>query len=365
MLDSEPLVNMRLNRTQIKTILEQQWQPAGSSPAFIRLGASAGFTWTHDASRPVGDRITGMWLDGAALTPTGNYSVTVSQSLAGGGDNFAGFTSGLVPQVRSATTVSALAAYIGDGSTTGPLAVPKSQHAVGVSVPGGAQSSYVAGTTYAVDLSSWSYSAATDPKDTTVDVTIGGLPAGSFPVDNTLTDDTYDDHGTVAVRATIPADPSCGCRDRDHRRPHHRHHRDPADRRHGCARAARPHADADPHADPDADPTPTPTPTPTPPPAATKVKPVLTVKVKPGRVVATRTKAKLVIRVSATGSTPSGKVTVKVGGKKLTGTLRNGKATVTLPAFKSKGKAKVKVSYAGDALTLSAARTVKIKVLSP
>ena len=66
---------------------------------------------------PQGDRITGIWLDGAALNPAGNYSVTVSQSLAAGGDNFRAFTEGLVPQVRQATTVSALAAYIGDAST--------------------------------------------------------------------------------------------------------------------------------------------------------------------------------------------------------------------------------------------------------
>ena len=162
-LDAEPLVNMRLTGAQLKTVLEQQWQrtSGGTCPArpFLRLGASAGFTWTHDATRPEGDRITGMWLDGAAARcPHGTYSVTVSQSLADGGDNFRGFTGGLVPQVRDATTVSALAAYVGDASAAGPLAAPATQHAVGVHVPGGAPTSYVAGTTYAVDLSSWSYS---------------------------------------------------------------------------------------------------------------------------------------------------------------------------------------------------------------
>ncbi len=87
-LDPEPLVNMRLTGAQVTTVLEQQWQTTSGgqvpTPAFVRLGASTGLTWTHDASRPQGDRITGVWLDGAALNPTGNYSVTVSQSLANG-----------------------------------------------------------------------------------------------------------------------------------------------------------------------------------------------------------------------------------------------------------------------------------------
>lgn len=72
-------------------------------------------------------------------------------------------------------------------------------------MPGGAPSSYVAGTTYALDLSSWSYSNATDPQDATVDVTIAGRPVGSFAVDATRTDNAFDADGRVAVRATIPA----------------------------------------------------------------------------------------------------------------------------------------------------------------
>ena len=360
-LDAEPLVNMRLTGAQIKTVLEQQWQlTAGGqvpSPAFLRLGASSGLTWTHDSSRPQGDRITGTWLDGAPLNPSGNYSVTVSQSLANGGDNFRAFTNGLVPQVRQATTLSALAAYVGDASTTGPLAVPQSQRAVGVSVPGGAPSSYVAGTTYAVDLSSWSYSTPTDPQDTTVDVTIGGVPAGSFPVDATRTDNPFDEDGRVAVRATIPATLASGAA---------------TVRMVGTTTGtavtrsiAVTAAPPVPTPTPTPVPTPTPTPTPTPPPAVTKAKPTLKVKIKPVRVIARETKAKLVVTVASTGATPTGKVTVRVAGKTYVAKLRRGKAVVTLKAFAKAGKARTKVSYSGDAATLSAARTVKIAVLAP
>ena len=42
------LVNMDLTGAQIKQTLEQQWQPAGAARPFLRLGASAGFTYTYD-----------------------------------------------------------------------------------------------------------------------------------------------------------------------------------------------------------------------------------------------------------------------------------------------------------------------------
>jgi hypothetical protein len=71
-----------------------------------------------------------------------------------------------------------------------------------------------------------------------------------------------------------------------------------------------------------------------------------------------------VVVVRSAGSTPSGKVTVKVGKKKLTGSLRNGKATVKLPRL-AKGRTKVTVRYSGDAGTRSASRTVRIRAVAP
>ncbi|MCW2736595.1 family 16 glycoside hydrolase [Nocardioides sp.] len=361
---AEPLVNMRLTGAQLKTVLEQQWQrtSGGTVPArpFVRLGASSGFTWTHDAARAEGDRITGMWLNGGAISATGTYSVTVSQSLATGGDNFRGLVDGIGERYPDVTAVSALAAYLADHA---PVAPEAAQHAVGVHVPGGAPASYVAGTAYDVDLSSWSYSTADDPTDTAVDVTVAGRPLGSFPVDNTLRDDAYDDHGTVAVRATLPVDLPAG----------------PATvtivgsttgttvRLPITVTAAPvpPAPDPTPTPTPTPVPVPTPTPTPTPTPGVTKTRPTLKVKVTQKRVVAKATKATIVISVSAAGSTPTGKVSVKVGSTTLKGTLRGGKVTLRLPVFAKAGTARMKVAYAGDARTLSAARTTRITVLAP
>jgi 5'-nucleotidase len=87
--------------------------------------------------------------------------------------------------------------------------------------------------------------------------------------------------------------------------------------------------------------------------------------VKPGRVVAKATRPRLAVSVASTGATPTGRVTVRVAGRKYVAQLRRGKAVVTLKAFAKAGKVRAKVSYAGDPATLSAARTVKIAVLAP
>lgn len=358
----EPLVNRRLTGAQLKAVLEQQWQRTAQdtvpSPAFRRLGASSGFTWTEDASRPEGDRITGMWLDGAAILPSGTYSVTAAQSLARGGDNFRAFGAGS-ERLPDASTRSALAAYLGDASAATALDVPARQRAVGVRVLDDA-ASYDAGTTYAVDLSSWSYSTATDPLDAVVDVTIGGRPAGSFPVTTAPGDDPFDARGTVAVRALVPMGLPTGTTSvvvvgrttgTTVRLP--------------IAVVAAPTTPP-----PGTDPSPTPAPAPAPAPGvgapvAAKARASVKVAVKPRRIVAGRTRATLVVTVGSAGGTPTGKVTVTVGGRRLPGTLRNGRAILTLPKLAKPRPTRVKVTYRGDARTLSASRTIQLRVVRP
>ncbi|GAA5105506.1 hypothetical protein GCM10023339_01450 [Alloalcanivorax gelatiniphagus] len=352
-LDDDALVNMRLTGAQVVEALEQQWRPGG----FTSLGASSGLTWTHDAGRSAGDRVTGAWLDGAPLLPAGLYSVTVSADLAAPDSPFPALAGGSGELDTGTDAVAALAAYLGDASAAAPLALPATQRGVGVHVPGGGAASYVAGVTYAVDLSSWSYSAATDPVDTVVDVTVAGRAAGSFPVDDTATPGAYDDRGRVAVRAVLPADLPAG----------------PATvtvvgRTTGTTVRLPITVTAAPSG-----PTPTPTPTPGPTPAPGPVQPApgpapakahagVRAAVEPGRVMAGRTRARLRVTVTGGDATPTGTVSVTIGAKRLTATLRDGRATLVLPKLEA-GAVPVKVTYAGDRRTLSAARTVRIRAV--
>ena len=76
----------------LKATLEQQWQRNvdGSIPSrpYLQLGLSDGFTYTYDSTRPEGDRITGMALNGMPLDPGLTWNVAMSSFLAAGGDNF-------------------------------------------------------------------------------------------------------------------------------------------------------------------------------------------------------------------------------------------------------------------------------------
>ncbi|NCA71273.1 MAG: bifunctional metallophosphatase/5'-nucleotidase [Sphingobacteriia bacterium] len=89
------LMTARLSGAQIKTLLEQQWQPAGASRPYLQLGLSDNVTYTFDPRRPPGERITTISLDGAPLDPAADYVVASNSFLIGGGDHFSVFDAAL------------------------------------------------------------------------------------------------------------------------------------------------------------------------------------------------------------------------------------------------------------------------------
>jgi len=73
-------------------------------------------------------------------------------------------------------------------------------------------------------------------------------------------------------------------------------------------------------------------------------------------------KVKLTVTVeSANGTAVTGQVEVKVGGKKLTATLENGKAKINIGSF-AKGKRHVTVTYLGSATVEGSSTKVKFTV---
>ena len=85
--------------------------------------------------------------------------------------------------------------------------------------------------------------------------------------------------------------------------------------------------------------------------------------VAPKRVIVKKTKASVTIKVTASGVTPTGKVTITGGGlSKQTATLRGGKAVVKLPVFKSKGAKRLTVTYLGDTFVQGASTKATIQV---
>lgn len=93
-----------------------------------------------------------------------------------------------------------------------------------------------------------------------------------------------------------------------------------------------------------------------------KVRPRLRATVAPRIVKVKRTRARLVVTVSAPGVVPTGRVRVKVGRKVAVRTVRRARVALRLPRFARAGTARVRVAYLGDARTLPAATTVKVRV---
>jgi 5'-nucleotidase len=312
------LVNKDLTGARIKEALEQQWQPAGASRPFLRLGASKGFTWTYDPTRAQGSRITGMWLNGRKIEPAATYSVTINSFLAGGGDNFGAFAGG--PQRDTGQTdLQASVAYLDELASTAPLAVDYTQRSVGVTFPTGAPAAYAPGQPVGFALTSLSMTAPGDLVDDKVSVRLGNRTLGSFDVTTTIQTDLpgVDEAGRAEVLVRLPAGTPGG----------------PA--------ALRVTGDT----------TGTTTVVPITVRAAGRAASKVTAAKVP-RKIEVGTKPKIKVRVTTAGEPASGRVTVFAGGEKYHGRLKDsGRTTIKIAPFARPGTKTVRVKYLGNATT--------------
>lgn len=202
------LVKMKLTGAQLKSVLEQQWQPAGASRPILHLGASKGFEWTYDPTAAVGSHITSITLKGKPIDPERSYSVVVNSFLASGGDNFSTFAQGANPADTGVADLQAMVDYLDEFASDSPLPVDARQHAVGAAFPAGSPATYAPGDEVTVNLSSLAMAATKDVArlvDDEVEVSIGGKPLGTFPVDATTSPNPDDETGTATVTGTVPS----------------------------------------------------------------------------------------------------------------------------------------------------------------
>lgn len=111
------MVTMKLTGERIRAVLEQQW----AGQPYPRIMSVSGLTYTWNDSLPVGARIVEIRKDGAVLSPTDTFTVTCNNFMAGGGDNFTLFKSGVAPTVGPAD-IDALVDHV--ASLPGPIAPP-------------------------------------------------------------------------------------------------------------------------------------------------------------------------------------------------------------------------------------------------
>jgi len=111
------LVVMTLTGEQLKTAIEQQYSDTNLAALkhVAVLAASAGFAYDIDVSRPSGDRVTRMALNGTPIRPQGRYRVVVNNYVAAGGDGLRAFTAGTDVTDAGIVDLDALVAWLAPG----------------------------------------------------------------------------------------------------------------------------------------------------------------------------------------------------------------------------------------------------------
>jgi 5'-nucleotidase len=182
-----------LTGAQFKTMLEQQWQrdASGNVPtrAYLQLGLSDNVTYTFDASLPEGSRITSITIDGVPYDPTASYRIGTFSFLITGGDNFRVFTQGTNARDTGLVDRDVWIDYI---TANSPLSPDYARQSVGVSpLP----TSVTVGSPLQFAVSSLDLTSLGAPANTSLAVSLGGVPLGSVPVVN----------GAATVDLPVPA----------------------------------------------------------------------------------------------------------------------------------------------------------------
>lgn len=110
------LLTLTLTGAQIKRLLEQQLSGPSANPT---LQVSKGFFYSFSPTRPVGDRVQRMTLNGTNIEPSRTYRVGVTDFLAGGADGLTVLRDGKAPQLAM-PDIEALEAYFHANSPLAP-----------------------------------------------------------------------------------------------------------------------------------------------------------------------------------------------------------------------------------------------------
>ncbi|MCI1017469.1 ExeM/NucH family extracellular endonuclease [Microbacterium sp. C5A9] len=194
------LVTLTLTGAQLKSVLEEQWQPAGSARPFLKLGVSEGLVYTYDPAAAQGSRVTSITLDGTAIDPAANYTVAANSFLAGGGDNFSTFAQGSGKRDTGKIDLQSMVDWFDANKTATP---DLAQRAVGVSVSAPDADGYSAGDQVTVALSSLAFSAG-EQAPGEVTLSLGGTQLATGAVDPTIVD-TTDEVGRATLTFTVPS----------------------------------------------------------------------------------------------------------------------------------------------------------------
>jgi len=114
------VVTQTLTGAQLKEVLEQQFMGYAGQTSTKILQVSAGFSYSYNATLPLGSRVSGPTLNGTPIDPAASYRVTSNDFLANGGDGFTRLTAGTDRVTAPGFDVDALVALLGAGAPVEP-----------------------------------------------------------------------------------------------------------------------------------------------------------------------------------------------------------------------------------------------------
>lgn len=190
------LITMDLTGAQVKTVLEQQWQPAGASRPILHLGINKELKVTYDPTAPAGSHITGIWLNGVPVDPAGTYRVVVNSFLAAGGDNFFELAKGTNKTDTGKIDLQSMVDYMAANKVASPDFV---QRQIGINPV----TPNAVGQPLVVNVSSLDMSNPSEPKAGTANASIGAFSLGTQPVDP-LQIQTTDEAGRATFTGLVP-----------------------------------------------------------------------------------------------------------------------------------------------------------------
>ncbi|GAA2175062.1 ExeM/NucH family extracellular endonuclease [Arthrobacter parietis] len=188
------LWTVTLTGEQFITMLEQQWQPEGSSRSFLALGLSDNVSYTYNPDLAAGSRITSVTIDGAPLDPAAEYRIGTFSFLAQGGDNFTVFQQGTDVRDSGLVDRDAWISYIEQNS---PLSPSFDRRSVIVK---NAPATVTAGDTVTFDVAKLNLTSLGSPINTSVSASFVDAAGKVTQLGTTPVTD-----GAAQVTVTVPA----------------------------------------------------------------------------------------------------------------------------------------------------------------
>ncbi|MEV4895020.1 bifunctional UDP-sugar hydrolase/5'-nucleotidase [Nonomuraea sp. NPDC055795] len=117
---ANPVLTVSVKGAQIDQALEQQWQTqTNGTIRFAPLAVSGNVRFSYDASKPVGERVENVLIDGKPLDAARTYRLAALAYTLIGADGYTAFT-GYTDAVRGPRDYEALRSYLGTGPVNPP-----------------------------------------------------------------------------------------------------------------------------------------------------------------------------------------------------------------------------------------------------